>query len=39
MVDRLLRSGMRCKVRAVVLTGGMTERSEGVYDMVPRGTC
>ncbi len=36
VVDHLRMSGLRCKMRAVMVTGGQSERSEGGFDYVPK---
>jgi hypothetical protein len=36
VVDHLREAGLKCRIRAVMVTGGQTERSEGGYDYVPK---
>ena len=36
VVDHLMGSGLRCRMRAVMVTGGQTERQEGAFDYVPK---
>jgi hypothetical protein len=36
VVDHLRAAGPECKMRAVMVTGGQSERSDGEYDYVPK---
>ncbi|MGA2115769.1 MAG: hypothetical protein ABSH56_13590 [Bryobacteraceae bacterium] len=36
VVDHLREAGLKCGMRAVMVTGGQTERSEAGYDYVPK---
>ena len=36
VVDHLMGSGLRCRMRAVMVTGGQTERQEGAFNYVPK---